>query len=546
MVTRSEGWRWPTIAATAVAAAICVILTAEPFGWGVALWGEVIALIVLARRAASQRTMILWLLVTGFAAWAWLHRWMDDVAVVGWLGLSLYMALWAPLFCILLRHVAASPSLGRWGMPLVAPTLWIGLECVRGIVLLGGYPWYLAGEATLGWPVAQVAAIGSVWLAGFLWVAMAAALADLRARRQGTLVLLCFLASCYFGMGRFTVERIQRLPVLVVQTNVPQDNKSQWTWEQQQADVSAAIALTREGLADGDSPALVIWPETMLPGAGMEVSASDFAPWSQSFEPLWAWAQTARALAAEIDVPLLVGTQTWIDARVDEEGDTLHASCDRRYNSAALILPSGEHARYDKIFLTPFGERMPWVEHWPWLAKRLRAMTPTAMQFNLSVGSAPSLIEVPTDERSSVRIATPICFEDTVPSVCRALVYESGEEQAQCFINLSNDGWFGDCDTGRLQHLRAARMRCIENRIPMIRVANTGISCYIDAYGRVVVQGPSRQAAAIPMVVQIHTRRPMAATIGDFVAWTCLAAGILMVTWTVVEPRTKSPSTDAR
>jgi apolipoprotein N-acyltransferase len=134
-------------------------------------------------------------------------------------------------------------------------------------------------------------------------------------------------------------------------------------------------------------------------------------------------------------------------------------------------------------------------------------------------------------------MATPICFEDTVAPLCRRMIYDGGEKIAHILINLSNDGWFGDEDGGRAQHLQIARFRCIENRVPMVRAVNTGLSASIDSTGR--IDASERNGDAPPAVrtpgtiaatVQIDSRRSWYGTLlGDVVGWVCLGSTVVML-----------------
>ena len=107
------------------------------------------------------------------------------------------------------------------------------------------------------------------------------------------------------------------------------------------------------------------------------------------------------------------------------------------------------------------------------------------MAFVLSPGKEARVLTIPTAQ-GEVPIATPICFEATLPAVCRRLVYQDGQRRASLMINMTNDGWFGGWTAGRRAHEMMARWRCVELATPMVRCANTGISGVIDARGRIV------------------------------------------------------------
>ncbi len=522
---------------TAIASAVCTLLSTAPVGSGLAALFAPLLLILIANNARSGRNAVLIVFVTQIPLWIWIHRWVGDIAFVGWIGLGLYMSIWAPLFVLLLRRIQLNKAFPKVSIVFAAPIVWVGLECVRGIILFDGYPWYLVGTGIVDTPFARVASYGSVWLASFVVVMFAAALAAMKSVKRQTWFMFVLVGLCLLMTTGPKHTRFIGFTVAVVQTNVPQSNKVAWTWDRQQQDVARAIELTHEAIQHAkEKPHLVVWPETMLPGVGFEVDRFDFAPWDQTLMPYWHWAEVIRKLAAEIDIPILVGTQTWVDVKVESDVDRLYVIPSAQYNSAVLVFPDGHTDRYDKTFLTPFGERMPYVEHWNWLNEKVREWVGAAMLFDLDEGVAPgsvSLLEM--ENRGTVEIGTPICFEDTVPSVVRNLVWKDHKRQVGILINLSNDGWFGDADDARMQHIREARMRCIENWTPMIRVANTGLSCMINEWGRVRGYAKSgdnfanRESAFAVFTTRIAHARPLSAELGDFVAWVSLIASILFI-----------------
>jgi apolipoprotein N-acyltransferase len=192
---------------------------------------------------------------------------------------------------------------------------------------------------------------------------------------------------------------------------------------------------------------------------------------------------------------------------------------DARYNSVFLVWQGRVQVdRYDKISLTPFGEVIPYVWRWPGLQKLIMNVGAGGMKFDLTSGSALTVFEAPVsrskietvagpmtptaaahsdEDRTRVPVVTPICFEATKSDLCRRLVYEGGARRAAIIINMSNDGWFGDLMGGREQHLLAARWRCVELGLPMVRAVNTGISCSIDARGVLRKYGPDGQTQAV-------------------------------------------------
>ena len=145
---------------------------------------------------------------------------------------------------------------------------------------------------------------------------------------------------------------------------------------------------TRAGLVTAPPPVdLVVWPETMVPGAGFEVEANRLLRQIDQARPgndhLFIWADAVRAFQAEIAVPMLVGSTAWVGARFERDGDVVRLELDGEFNAAYLVDGPPPHPRYDKVHLTPFGETMPYISAWPWLEEKLLAIGAAGMSFNL-------------------------------------------------------------------------------------------------------------------------------------------------------------------
>ncbi len=173
----------------------------------------------------------------------------------------------------------------------------------------------------------------------------------------------------------------------------------------------------------------------------------------------------------------------------------VHISWDHRYNSVFEIDQGTiQHTRYDKGRLTPFGEFFPYIRHWPWLQSVMLAAGAHGMSFNLAEGTSREVFQIPVagdagQPNASARVVTPICFEVTHSGFMRGLAYEGGKRRVDAIISPTNDGWFGISNEGREHHLLMARWRCVELHTPMVRAANTGVSAFIDASGRLLARG---------------------------------------------------------
>jgi len=488
-----------------------------------------------------------------FFTWLVLQRWLIDVTAVGWPVLAAYMALYPALSVWVLRLLNRRRITTALPVSIVVPVVWVALEFVRGDLWMDGYPWFLIGHPLIEWPaLAQSADLFGQYFISFVAAIIGGILAEwwmvsegrtrMRPALVGTAIgILLVGANIAYGSIRLAQagHLIPGPRILAVQTNLPQDNKVGWTPEEQVEDVRRFIELTRTAFesVDGDVD-LVVWPETMVPGLGLEPGNILFQR-ENNLQPE-PWLDVMIALHQELGRPLLVGNSVKTGLGLEREGDELHYAWEHSYNSAYLVEGDPPYQRYDKLFLTPFGETMPYISEWEWLERQLLDLGARGMTFDLEPGEKVSRIEMGT-RAGRISVATPICFEDAVARVMRRLIWADGEKAADLIINLSNDGWFGDFDGGRLQHVQIARFRCIENRVAMVRSVNTGLSVHIDsngfiigtATGRDAQDGIMQQEGWLIADTMLDTRRTLYASIGEVFPWMCLAvtAAALALAW---------------
>jgi apolipoprotein N-acyltransferase len=237
------------------------------------------------------------------------------------------------------------------------------------------------------------------------------------------------------------------LRVALIQTNIPQDDK----WDESTVSMiyRRLQELTQGALRAGRSD-LIIWPETALP--------DDVATSESSYSLVFSLVTNGT--------PMLVGS---MDTRWLGEGYP------NFYNSSFLFDANGEAVQvYDKQHLVPFGEYIPL----PRLLPFLKALTP--IQESFSPGATATVFRLPG---RGLPFSVLICFEDTVSVLARHAVRNG----ARLLINQTNDAWFDPSAASR-QHMAAAVVRCVENGVPMVRVANTGVSCVVDRRGVVTTR----------------------------------------------------------
>lgn len=500
--------------------ALCVIFSFPPFAemgmWWLALLTP-LPLLLVANDPVIRPSRAAVLVGLGtLPAWLWTHWWMWDVTVMGTPFLMLYLMAYPAIFVW-----AGNRVVNRFGHAwIVLPVVYVAVDYLRAHAAFSGYPWYLGVQPLIESPkqvLAGPAAIGGnagMYLVGlfsavFIWQIMKAASGERLVRHSlnavGVLVL-------WMGLGvlglRWGNEEADRINVGIVQLNVPQDNRMQWTDRQRYYDWTTLRDLTIASSRDEFvTPDVIVWPEGFVPGWTFDPISlqheRDFGlTWSMiprtvdDAPELWGMPDRIPATSVVdellvmqkgIDIPMIVGSVAFENLQIVRDNDDwVQYTNDGMFNSAFLV-DGGEIGStwYNKMHLTPFGEVMPVISNWEWLEQSLLGLGATGMEFILSAGVEPTVLEVSL-EGKQVSVGTPICFEATVPGVCRSLVFDGPDRRAQLLVNITNDGWFGQSDVARRSHMLIARWRCVELQTPMIRSANTGVSCVIGRDGVVV------------------------------------------------------------
>ncbi len=528
---------------------LTMFLAFAPVGWWpcafLAPLGPFLAATRLAREPSRRRRLLGGLAVWAGSVpfWAFTEWWIFDVSAPGYPFLVLIQSFWPAFFAWL-----ASEAIGRWPrLPswlLLAPS-WVAIEFVRGELFANGYAWGLVAYPLIDAPaLAAPATVGGVYLVSMLTCIPAAAVLDARAGRRAWSVLgaaawaMAIVASWPAALApKGTGESVR---ITAIQTNVPQSNKLAWTMESELADYARFEAMTEA--AAKTEPDVIVWPETMLPGVTLEPEALEELRSKGVYHEIRTapgvkrvdadhFAVQVKGLSQRIRAALLLGEDAQEGFRVEPVDDGLEFRYDRRFNSVYL-LQGGQtsRTRYDKVRLTPFGETMPYISNFPSLERALLDLGARGMRFDLDAGTADTAFELPRAGGGTFRAATPICFEVTVaPHVRRLVAGRDGVRRADVIINVTNDGWFGNFAPAREQHLQIARWRTLELATPMVRAANTGISCAIDATGRVRELGPVGAASpaltegVVPTVVELPGELTMYARMGDVAGWASLA-----------------------
>ncbi|HEV2965706.1 MAG TPA: apolipoprotein N-acyltransferase, partial [Chthoniobacterales bacterium] len=464
-------WPWMGAIVTGVLATLCF----PPFDQSWLCWVALTPLIV-AIWFSGENSRRRWLhnLSLGYVAGI-----VFFTGTFGWLGalgdlyqsfflhglsflLSIYLAVhfsfWA-WFIGLIRPSVFTASWRNLLVALLAASAWATHEWTRGW-LFSGFGWNGLGVALhLQTPMIQIAEFTGVVGLSFT-VAFANVIAvttpirlfleakthRMHAHFDLTLTMIGIVGLLAFGLNRMTpsITSSKAVRVAAVQANVPQLEKFNAQFASQ---VFAKFRrLSEIALRANPPPDLLVWPESSMPDPVRDQNSESY--------------RFVTELAASTKTDLMLGTLDFEDAH--------------DYNAALLVSNGGERLQiYRKVHLVPFGEYIPLRYSFPLFA----TIAGTWVPGDFAPGTEHTVF---TLTNPAVRVAPLICFEDTVGDLVRQFVLNGGD----LLVDITNDGWFQH-SSGSQQHLANAIFRCVENRRPMLRAANTGVTCLVNEFGRI-------------------------------------------------------------
>ncbi|NIY14962.1 MAG: apolipoprotein N-acyltransferase [Nitrospinaceae bacterium] len=442
--------------------------------------------------------------------------------VLSWLILTLlvcYMSAFLGLFTYLVRRFCKGNPVYIF---LLAPAAWTALEYLRSSHSIYGFSWQGLGYSQfLFLPVIQMASFTGVYGVSALIVLVNAGLFVMLhpecnkypvwrnyTRRIGVITLLVMVLCTGYGgwvLKDTPPQTSQPLKIGLIQGNIPQQMK--WDPAYKAETLRRYRKLTLE--AAKFRPDLMVWPEAVTPFYfGRDIAGTAFV----------------RDVVLDAGVPLVLGSPA-VD-KIQNNSAGMETESYRLYNSAYLLGKDGRpQGRYDKIHLVPFGEFVPFRSILFFVDKLVEG---GIGDFNR--GHDAKLFSV-----AGYGFAVSICFEIIFPDLVRQPV----KNGANYLVNITNDAWFGRSAASE-QHMSMVAMRAVENRVPIVRAANTGITGTIDPYGRIIDATPLFQDAWV--IAQIHpTQTPPGfySTYGDVFSGVCLLLTPLLALMGV---RSKTPS----
>jgi len=397
--------------------------------------------------------------VTGLFFFSISIFWLRYVAVFGWIFVAFVLTAFFTLFGVF--HYAIKGLRFPFVRAAAVAAAWMTVEIIRTECPVFGLGWnLLAYSQASHLSVIQSASFFGAYGLGFLIAFVNALIAEALTpsasgdtasknaftRRRAFLLLMAVLA---FTTNFWYGSQILKDPgtgspvisVALIQGNIPQSIKWEPTAQEQIVDIH--MKLTE--LAAYEKPDLIVWPEASFPGYfNRDPEAGIVTEWFKHWK-----------------IPAVIGAPYYEFGKGS-------------FNSAFYIGGGGEVlGRYDKMYLVPFGEYVPLKPVFGWLQ-------PLAQSLGVSDFLSGKEFTKFKLESKNVLFSVLICFEDVFPSLARKF---AGPEK-QFLIVITNDAWFGPT-AAPFQHLQASVFRAVENGLPIVRAANTGVSAFITNTGKV-------------------------------------------------------------
>ena len=413
---------------------------------------------------------------------------------------------------------------------LSGAALWVAQEMVIARIF-GGFPWGLLGVSQHQLlPLIQIAAVTGIYGISFMvvWLSLCLLSAALMVIRRPTVrsiwiaeiflpaIVIALLFNLGLGQLRQPLSATRTLKVALVQPSIPQTLI--WDTSKNAERFRALLELSEQALTN--KVELLIWPEAAVP----KLLRYD----KDTFEAI-------TGLARRHQIWFIVGSddaEPRTGSKNPEEADY--------FNSSFLISPQGKLMdRYVKRNLVIFGEYLP-----------LRSWLPFLKYFTPIEGGF-------TPGTRSVQFALPdlklqtsvlICFEDTFPQLARTDVWP----ETAFLVNITNDGWFGE-GPAQWQHALTALFRAVENRLPLIRCSNNGLTCWIDAHGyirdvfrdhRGTIYGPGYLLIEVPIQAAQEGSLTLYTRHGDWFGWGCVGLAAIWLIGRIIQdpPRLRKPA----
>ena len=415
--------------------------------------------------------------------------------------LCIYLAVYVGIFSMVFNFLSV-----KSGFPAfpVIPVLWVSLEYLRTYALTG-FPWSSLGYSQYKLlTLIQISDITGIYGISFLVAGLNGIIFDavvywpkrssekpLFARWPLILSTIIFAViittTVSYGKRKLNGDDNGRpIKVSVVQGNIEQDKKWDVRFQRDVIDTYKRLSIN----ASKSAPDIIVWPETAVPFV---------------FGNNKMLTEEVTTFQKELGAHLLFGS---VRVKHIEGGESSMS------NSAILLSPEGETLSiYDKLRLVPYGEYVP-----------LRRVFTFIERLTAGIGDFIPGGEAVVMETPFAKIGNLICYEIVFPGLARRFV----DKGANVLVTITNDAWFGRT-SAPYQHFSMAVFRAVENRVPVVRSANTGISGFIDSKGRIKRKSDIFVETVLTEDISAGSKRSFYTKHGDVFAFLCIISSVLLM-----------------
>ncbi len=470
--------------------AVLLSFAYPPFRFGFLAYISLVPFFFLLRDKGYKES-VRWGYLTGLFSNLGTLYWISWVTIPGAIGSILYLPIYFIFYAVV--HTFIRRRLGEKYLYWCVPFLWTGIEFIRSLGVLG-FPWNsLAYTQSYYLSLIQYVDYTSLFGVSF-WIVVINVIifkifTNVAHFKKIVIyfMILIFLLILPWLYGQWVMpdkdqQAEENIKVGVIQGNI--DPYVKWEGAFFEENLRIYDQMTRR--YEGEGLDLIVWPETATP-----VYLRDSATYLNAVQDL----------VQELKVSLLTGTPDY------------KYLPDRSYitfNAAFLFTPNERNFQYyHKIHLVPFGERVPFTEALPILKSFLESLEMGEGDFSpgkeLVVFEMPKKVTADEDsaanlvDKEKIRFSTIICFESVFSDLVRRFVNKG----AEFLVIITNDAWFGKSQAP-YHHAQIAVFRAIENRVAIARCANTGISSFIDPYGRILKETKIFQRATLKETIPLR------------------------------------------
>jgi apolipoprotein N-acyltransferase len=486
---------------------IFLILSFPKFGRGFVAWVALVPLLCALTEIRKLSKAFLIGFLTGFVYHVGVFYWIANV-VVNYGNLPLYAGISALLllsFYLSIYTAAFSAGVVYFKEKQIpaffsAPALWVILEYAKSH-LLTGFPWEnLSYSQYMNLPFIQIADITGTYGISFIIVMVNVIINDLplittghdKKRVMTEIAIGSLIILTTYSYGIFKINHInnsilsaESMKVSIIQANIPPDIKWDPHYQRETINLYKKLSLS----CNIFNQSLIVWPETATPFYFQDKNLMQ---------------EAVLNVAKEARSWLLFGSPSYIK---NQNGLSF-------MNSAFLLSPNGNlNGKYDKVHLVPYGEYVPLRTLLPFIGK----MVPGVGDFAKGEGLQPLTI-------NHHKLGVLICYEGIFPELSRS--YK--EKGADLLINLTNDAWFGKT-SAPYQHLSMTVFRAIENRLFIVRAANTGISAIIDSTGNILKRTNLYEETSLSGTVKHMYFKTFYMKYGDVFSYICILMTLYFV-----------------